>query len=62
MGEADNLVIELGDHDAVANDDESLEPWRDGRDFRLVTELPEQSCDRSRVSRQGIPNRQTHAE
>ena len=62
MSEADDLVVELRDHDAVTDDDETLEPRRDGRSVRLVTQLAEQGCDRRPHPRQGIPNRQTHAE
>jgi hypothetical protein len=62
LSEADDLVVELRDHDPVTDDDEALEPWRDGRSVRLVAQLSEQDHDRRGILRPGIPNRQTHAE
>lgn len=62
MGQADHLVVELRDDDAVTDDHETLEPRRDGRSFRLIAQLAEQGRNRGRVARPGIPNRQAHAE
>ena len=62
MGEADHLVVQVRDNDAVTDDDQTLEPRRNRRSVRLVTELAEQGGDRRPVARPGIPNRQTHAE
>ena len=62
VSEADHLVVEFRDNDAITDDDETLEPRRDGRSIRLVAQLAEQGCNRHPVARQGIPNRQTHAE
>ena len=62
LSEADDLVVELRDHDPVTDDDEALEPWRNRRSLRVVTQLSEQDRDRRGVLRPGIPNRQTHAE
>ncbi len=62
VGEADDFVVEVRDHDAITDDDQTLEPRRDGRCVRLVAQLPEQGRNRHPVARQGIPNRQTHAE
>ena len=62
MSKADDLVVELRDDDAVTHDDENLEPPHDRRSVRLVAQLAEQGCNRRPVARQGIPNRQTHAQ
>ena len=62
LSEADDLVVELRDHDPITDDDETLEPRGDGRSVRLVAQLSEQSRDRGGILRPGIPNRQTHAE
>ena len=62
LSEADDLVVELRDHDPVTDDDQALEPRGNGSSLRLVAQLSEQSRDRSGILRPGIPNRQTHAE
>ena len=62
VGKADDLVVELRNDDAITNDDQTLEPRRDGLSVRLVAQLAEQCCNRRPVARLGIPNRQTHAE
>ena len=62
VSEADHLVIELRHNDAVTDDDQKIEPRCDRRSVRLVAQLAEQGCNRHRVARQSIPNRQTHAE
>jgi hypothetical protein len=61
LSEADDLVVELRDHDPVTDDDEALEPWGDGRGVGLVAQLSEQDRDRRGILGPGIPNRQTHA-
>jgi hypothetical protein len=60
--ETDDCVVEVRDHDAVTDDDETLESRHDGRSVRLVAQLAEQGRNRRPVTRQGIPNRQTHAQ
>lgn len=62
LSEADDLVVELRDHDPITDDDEALEPRGNGRSVRLVAQLSKQSRDRGGILRSGIPNRQTHAE
>ena len=42
VSEADDLVVELRDHDPVTDDDEALEPRGNGRSVRLVAQLAEQ--------------------
>ena len=62
LSQADDLVVELRDHDPVTDDDEAFEPRGNGRTVRFVAQLSEQTRDRSGILRPGIPNRQTHAE
>ena len=62
VGEANHLVVELRDNDAITDDDQTLEPRRDRTSVRLVAQLAEQGGNRRPVARQGIPNRKTHAE
>ena len=62
LSEADDLVVELRDHDPITDDDQALEPRGNGRCGSLVAQLPKQGCDRRGILRPGIPNRQTHAE
>jgi len=62
VSKADDFVVQLRDDDPVTDDDEKLEPRRDCRSVRLVAQLAEQRCNRRRVARQSISNRQTHAQ
>ena len=62
VGQTDYLVVQYGDHDTVAHDDEALESGSDRRGLRLVAQLAEQTGDRGPVGCARVPNRQIHAE
>ncbi len=56
MGEPDDLLADLGDDDAVADDREPLEPGDDRGRFGRIAELVEKARDRVRVARSSVPD------
>lgn len=56
MGEPNDLVADLGDGDAVADDREPLEPGDDRGGLGRIAELAQQTRDRVRVARSRVPD------
>lgn len=56
MGEPDDLLADLGDDDAVADDREPLEPGDDRGRLSGIAELTEQTRDGVRVARSRVPD------
>jgi hypothetical protein len=60
MRKANRAAVEVGDHDAVADDREALEPSLDRARLRGIAQLREQTRDSLGVGSLRVPDRQTH--